>query len=238
MKPDKTIKLLSKDVFTLKGKVRSLEKNGTSGGSDGDSAYEVAVANGFVGTESQWLASLQGEQGEQGIQGVQGADGVVNPPTENIILIATKTSGQNINGSEGTENDLTWDIVAQDTSELTSFATGSSKVVFTNAGWLNIHSSAYITNNTANNRIMISLSLYHYDSSDALKYSYHGDMQYNRDDNAAYDASGGSVSQNMMNVASGDYIYIRTRIVDNSTDAATITLDTTYSKLRISQIVF
>ena len=27
----------------------------------GDSAYEVAVQNGFVGTEPEWLASLQGE---------------------------------------------------------------------------------------------------------------------------------------------------------------------------------
>lgn len=29
----------------------------------GDSAYEVAVKNGFVGTEQEWLASLQGPPG-------------------------------------------------------------------------------------------------------------------------------------------------------------------------------
>jgi hypothetical protein len=54
-------------------------------GADGDSAYEVAVTGGFVGTEAEWLATLQGEQGiqgepgiqgEQGIQGVQGAAGL------------------------------------------------------------------------------------------------------------------------------------------------------------------
>ncbi len=48
----------------------------------GDSAYEVAVANGFVGTESEWLASLigpQGPQGEQGIQGIQGETGPQGP---------------------------------------------------------------------------------------------------------------------------------------------------------------
>jgi exo-beta-1,3-glucanase (GH17 family) len=28
-------------------------------GDDGDSAYEIAVANGFVGTAQQWLATLQ-----------------------------------------------------------------------------------------------------------------------------------------------------------------------------------
>ena len=44
-------------------------------GADGSSAYQVAVANGFAGTEAQWLASLVGPQGEQGIQGIQGPKG-------------------------------------------------------------------------------------------------------------------------------------------------------------------
>lgn len=38
----------------------------------GSSAYDIAVANGFVGTEAEWLASLKGEQGEQGEQGPAG----------------------------------------------------------------------------------------------------------------------------------------------------------------------
>jgi hypothetical protein len=44
-------------------------------GIDGDSGYQVAIDNGFVGTEAQWLASLVGPQGPQGIQGVQGEAG-------------------------------------------------------------------------------------------------------------------------------------------------------------------
>lgn len=36
-------------------------------GSAGLSAYEIAVANGFVGTEAEWLLSLQGAQGEDGV---------------------------------------------------------------------------------------------------------------------------------------------------------------------------
>ncbi len=44
-------------------------------GVPGDSAYEVAVANGFVGTEAEWLDSLVGPQGPQGIQGIQGNTG-------------------------------------------------------------------------------------------------------------------------------------------------------------------
>lgn len=36
-------------------------------GAPGDSAYEVAVANGFVGTEAEWLLSLEGGDGDDGI---------------------------------------------------------------------------------------------------------------------------------------------------------------------------
>ncbi len=42
----------------------------------GDSAYEVAVNNGFVGTEKDWLASLKGEKGDRGEQGIQGIQGI------------------------------------------------------------------------------------------------------------------------------------------------------------------
>lgn len=38
-------------------------------GPAGPSAYDVAVANGFVGTEAQWLATLEGPQGVPGLSG-------------------------------------------------------------------------------------------------------------------------------------------------------------------------
>ncbi|MGW4040457.1 hypothetical protein ACWEIM_29980 [Streptomyces sp. NPDC004778] len=38
-------------------------------GAPGASAYQVAVANGYVGTESQWLASLKGAKGDKGDAG-------------------------------------------------------------------------------------------------------------------------------------------------------------------------
>lgn len=41
----------------------------------GYSAYEIAVQHGFIGTEEEWLESLQGEQGIQGIQGPKGDKG-------------------------------------------------------------------------------------------------------------------------------------------------------------------
>ncbi len=35
-------------------------------GSTGLSAYDIAVENGFVGTQVQWLASLKGDKGDKG----------------------------------------------------------------------------------------------------------------------------------------------------------------------------
>jgi len=46
-----------------------VDVTGVANGVDGASAYEVAVSNGFVGTEAQWLASLVGPQGEPGPAG-------------------------------------------------------------------------------------------------------------------------------------------------------------------------
>ncbi len=40
-----------------------------SGGKDGASAYEIAVAHGFKGTKEEWLKSLQGEKGDKGDKG-------------------------------------------------------------------------------------------------------------------------------------------------------------------------
>lgn len=39
-------------------------------GSDGESAYEIALRNGFEGTEAEWLESLKGEKGDKGASGV------------------------------------------------------------------------------------------------------------------------------------------------------------------------
>ena len=61
--------------------VLQIDDGGASGaGSDGLSAYEVAVSNGFVGSESQWLDSLVGEQGETGNQGNPGTQGIQGNP--------------------------------------------------------------------------------------------------------------------------------------------------------------
>jgi len=44
-------------------------------GTNGSSAYQVALTNGFVGSESQWLASLAGATGATGAAGTNGTNG-------------------------------------------------------------------------------------------------------------------------------------------------------------------
>ena len=44
-------------------------------GKDGKSAYQIAVENGFEGSETDWLASLKGADGRNGIDGKDGTNG-------------------------------------------------------------------------------------------------------------------------------------------------------------------
>ena len=74
------------DYWTESDKQEIIEaaKQEVAEGAQGKSAYEVALDNGFVGTEEEWLASLVGPAGEigpvgpvgpQGVPGVPGKDG-------------------------------------------------------------------------------------------------------------------------------------------------------------------
>ncbi|MFM9718936.1 hypothetical protein, partial [Streptomyces galilaeus] len=42
-------------------------------GKDGKSAYQIAVEQGFAGSEAAWLASLKGEKGDKGDAGAGGS---------------------------------------------------------------------------------------------------------------------------------------------------------------------
>jgi hypothetical protein len=44
-------------------------------GKDGLSAYEIAIKDGFTGTETEWLESLKGEKGDTGASGENGTNG-------------------------------------------------------------------------------------------------------------------------------------------------------------------
>lgn len=55
-------------------------------GPPGKSAYQIAVDNGFEGTEEEWLASLKGEQGNPGMRCiVQGQQLIINDPTISVV---------------------------------------------------------------------------------------------------------------------------------------------------------
>lgn len=57
----------------------SSEDVGKIVGNNGKSAYEIAVENGYNGSETEWLISLKGEQGQKGDTGEQGPQGEIGP---------------------------------------------------------------------------------------------------------------------------------------------------------------
>jgi len=86
-------------------------------GQDGLSAYEIAVANGFTGTEAEWLESLRGEAGVQGVPGLDGLSAYQlwvlagNEGTEADFFEALRghdgTDGQNgQDGATGPQGDI------------------------------------------------------------------------------------------------------------------------------------
>lgn len=73
-------------------------------GSPGRSAYQIAVDNGFVGTEAQWLASLVGPEGERGPEGTAST---VPGPQGDPGSAATVSIGATITGSAGSNAAVT-----------------------------------------------------------------------------------------------------------------------------------
>lgn len=85
-------------------KIAGFDENGkavyldlSEGGAEGASAYDIAVENGFVGTEEEWLTSLVGETGPAGPQGATGPQG-----TQGIQGLTGATGTTGATGSPGT----------------------------------------------------------------------------------------------------------------------------------------
>ena len=81
-------------------------------GSRGYSAYEIAVQNGFVGTEEEWLESLKGETGEPGTP-----FGDLTPEQKEELRGETGKSAYQVavdNGYQGTEEDWVNDFLTSD----------------------------------------------------------------------------------------------------------------------------
>lgn len=72
-------------------------------GQRGKSAYEVAVDNGFTGTEQEWLESLKGKDGKDGVNGTSGTSEAISmnfPRIKNMLddraIIANSDSLEDI----------------------------------------------------------------------------------------------------------------------------------------------
>lgn len=97
-----------------------------SNGLDGLSAYQVARANGYGGTQTQWLASLVGAQGpkgdtgatgpkgDMGAQGPQGMPGLLAIDYRDGIAVPAITSLLGISASVDVA--VTWNTPFSDTS--------------------------------------------------------------------------------------------------------------------------
>ena len=117
------------DYWTESDKQEIIEaaKQEVAEGAQGKSAYEVALDNGFVGTEEEWLASLVGPAGEigpvgpQGVPGVPGKDGEQGLPGRDGIdgkpgkdgISPTATVESNSDGAVITITDATGTTTAQ-----------------------------------------------------------------------------------------------------------------------------
>lgn len=83
-------------------------------GKDGKSAYEIALENGFVGTETEWLESLKGANGKDGQNGVNGSDGksayeiavengFVGTESEWLVSLEGSDGKDGVNGKDGAD---------------------------------------------------------------------------------------------------------------------------------------
>lgn len=71
-------------------------------GVDGKSAYDIAVAHGFIGTEAEWLESLKGADGAPGKDGytpIKGTDYWTSEDISEIQLYIDTQIGGALNGS-------------------------------------------------------------------------------------------------------------------------------------------
>ena len=68
-------------------------------GADGKSAYQIAVAQGFAGSEAAWLASLKGEKGDKGDAGGSAGQAKASESARIPVTVTGSTATMSINFS-------------------------------------------------------------------------------------------------------------------------------------------
>ena len=91
----KTEQMESGVVITIvdaDGETSATLHNGANGekGTDGKSAYQIAVEQGYQGSESDWLSSLKGDKGEKGNTGAKGNPGQDGAEGKSAYAIAVE----------------------------------------------------------------------------------------------------------------------------------------------------
>lgn len=86
-------------AYDSKGKLIASQNIHVTEPTKSKSAYEIAVDNGFRGTETEWLKSLKGEPGPKGIPGPPGSDGKIQ-----YIHVAYANNTQGLNFSTTDSN--------------------------------------------------------------------------------------------------------------------------------------
>lgn len=119
---------VNNEVNELTGKWREFS-GGSGGGSGtaGKSAYEIAVDNGFVGTETEWLESLKGSDGDKGDNGTTPH---IDETTKNWFIGDTDTGilAQGTNGKDGKDGKSIFTITKDDNNNIiVAFTDGTTQ---------------------------------------------------------------------------------------------------------------
>ena len=79
-------------IVDADGETSATLHNGANGekGTDGKSAYQIAVEQGYQGSESDWLSSLKGDKGEKGNTGAKGNPGQDGAEGKSAYAIAVE----------------------------------------------------------------------------------------------------------------------------------------------------
>ena len=79
-------------IVDAEGETSATLHNGANGekGTDGKSAYQIAVEQGYQGSESDWLTSLKGDKGEKGNTGAKGNPGQDGTDGKSAYAIAVE----------------------------------------------------------------------------------------------------------------------------------------------------
>ena len=79
-------------IVDAEGETSATLHNGANGekGTDGKSVYQIAVEQGYQGSESDWLSSLKGDKGEKGNTGAKGNPGQDGTDGKSAYAIAVE----------------------------------------------------------------------------------------------------------------------------------------------------